>query len=120
MSNLRRAYANQRLRLTIKRIGTGPQSAADINIYHYKTDSPMKRGRIQTVFSWMRSGEWLSQIMAAELWGMSNGALAFCIYEIRKRGFEVEQQVCKRTNYQDGTFKQYRLVTWEPKDRRTL
>ena len=35
MSNLRRAYANQRLRLTIKRIGTGPQSAPNINIYHY-------------------------------------------------------------------------------------
>ena len=120
MSNLRRAYANQRIRLLVKRIGTGAQSAPDVNIYLYNNESPMQRGRIQTVFSWMRSGEWLSQIMAQELWKMSHASLAFCIHELRKRGFEVEQHVCKRTKYEDGTFTQYRLVSWEPKDRRTL
>jgi hypothetical protein len=120
MSNLRRAYANQRMRLYVKRNAVHPQSPPKVNIYHFSNEHPNKRGKIQRVFDYMRSGEWLSTIMAQELWKMSPSTLWTCIFEIRRRGYDVEVAKGKRNNYEDGIYTQYRLTSWEPRDRRTL
>ncbi len=92
-------------------------SRPDVNVYRVN-DNPHNHGRLQTVFNFMRSGEWLSSPMAYELWGITRGQLRDYVGALRLRGYIVEEQTLmydrpgRKACYTH--FTQYRLTTWQP------
>lgn len=75
----------------------------------------MNRGKLQMVFNWMRSGEWLSTIMATELWKMSSSQLRYYIHQLKRRGYGIESETHSLIGLPYiETFTQYRLTTWKP------
>ena len=109
MADSRRRYTNQMWVMQRQR-------GADVGVMIYVIPtSAHNHGHTQTVFDWMRSGEWLSDIMARELWKMNASHLRFYIRQIKRRGWQVEQETHSLIGLPYiETFTQYRLTTWKP------
>ena len=107
-------YTDQAAAMFRERAQSARPSAPDMRIYLY-ADHKNNHGRIQEVFDYMRSGEWLTTVMARELWKMSPTVLRWCIATLRKRGYQVETEVIKYTAKYHEYYTQFRLSTWEPK-----
>jgi hypothetical protein len=77
--------------------------------------SPMNKGLTQAIFLWMRSGEWLSNIMADELWKINRSQLKFSINQLRRRGWIIDEQTFAFTGIKYfETYTQYRITNWKP------
>lgn len=103
------AKAFQAYRLQMRLVRPSPPA---VNIY-LSNSRGNNQGVIQTVFDYMRSGEWASTIACEELFGIPKSRLYWVINQIRRRGWPVE---CKRVNigYTGQKFTQYRLLNWDP------
>lgn len=109
MSNYKRNYTHQSWKL----LGRRP-AVPGANIYLIPVHAN-NHGKMQRVFDWMRSGEWLSTILANELWKVSAHELRFYIRQLERRGYEVESEVLAvGKGFYYTTYTQYRLTTWEP------
>jgi len=110
VKNWKRDYTDQAWKFLRKRA-----SDVGVNIYVVPSGAHV-HGHTQAVFDWMRSGEWLSDIMARELWKMDASKLRFYIRQIERRGWQTEQEThtLKGRPYIE-TFTQYRLTNWKPK-----
>lgn len=79
------------------------------------TKHKMNRGKLQMVFNWMRSGEWLSTVMAQELFKMDASKLRYYIHQLKRRGYGIESETYPLTGVAYVEYyTQYRLTTWKP------
>ena len=95
-----------------ERVGEVKPSPPVLDIYLVH-EHGNNRGVTQTVFNWMRSGEWLTALMARELWGIYTPNLHYVIRTLRARGWQIECQVDQYLG-KKRKFAKYRLRTWEP------
>ena len=110
MQNWKRNYSKQMWNFQKRR-----DHVVGVDIYLISKHK-MNRGKLQKVFNWMRSGEWLSTVMAQELWKMNASHMRYYIHQLKRRGYGIESE----THPVNGlayieTFTQYRLTTWQPK-----
>lgn len=94
------------------RVGDTKPSPPNLNIY-LNVGQGNNHGTIQVVFDWMRSGEWLTALMARELWGIYTANLHFVFRSLRMRGWVIECKVFETDDCKRKYFR-YRLLTWEP------